>query len=200
MPESVGGPVRHPAATESEAATTDEGPTDHVAADGRSRRRPSGAAADAAVVLGSMAVLGLVCGVLWWLLVEPAEFTKLESGGAMGEVELGRRFAADGWYVVLAAVAGLLAGVALTWWRSRDALLTAALLLVGAVVAAVLMEQVGQLLGPPDPRPVLAAAEVGAKVPTQLEVDAFTVYLTWPVAVLAGALVVLWGRLPDAEE
>ena len=32
---------------------------------------------------------------------------------------------------------------------------------------------------------------MGAQVPVRLEVDTFSVYLVWPVAVLAGALVVL---------
>ena len=44
----------------------------------------------------SLLVLGVVCGVLWWLLVDPAAYTKLRDGGAMGEDDLSKQFAADG--------------------------------------------------------------------------------------------------------
>jgi hypothetical protein len=155
---------------------------------------------DAAWVLGGLLVLGVLCGVLWWLLVDPAMFTKLDSGAAMGEPQLGKRFNADGWYAVLAAIAGLLAGGVLTWWRSRSFLFTTALLVVGSAVAAAAMALVGHVLGPPDPEAALAAAKVGARVPVDLTVTAKADYLVWPIAVLFGSLMVLWPppRDPDA--
>ena len=153
------------------------------------RPRPRGARSDAAVVLGVL--LGLLGGVLWWLLVDPAAYTKTRAGGVMSEADLSRQFSADGVYAVIAAVAGLVTGLVMTWWRSRDPLLTSALLVVGAVLAAALMALTGHLLGPGDPGAALRAAKVGARVPIPLRVDAFTIYLVWPVAVLAGALVVL---------
>jgi hypothetical protein len=158
---------------------------------------------DVVAVVGVLAVLGTVCGVLWWLLVEPAEFTKLADGGTMGEVELSRRFDADGWYTVLAAVTGFLAGMVITSWRDRDFRLTTVLLVPGAAAAAALMAVVGRLLGPGDPDPVLDAADIGARVPEQLMVTADAAYFAWPIAVLLGALVVLWSApndpLPDSN-
>ena len=112
----------------------------------------------------------------------------------MGEVDLSRRFNADGWYVAVAAVLGLGSGLALSWWRSRDPLLTSLLLLVGSAVAAALMTVTGHLLGPGPTRAALAAAKVGARIPERLDVDTFVVYLSWPIAVLLGALVVLLGK------
>jgi hypothetical protein len=149
------------------------------------------------IVIGAFALLGVFAGVLWWLLVSPAEFTKLPSGGSMGEVDLGRQFNADGWYVVIAAVLGLVSGLALTWWRSRDPLLTSLLLIPGSAAAAVLMALTGHLLGPGPTRAALAAAKVGARVPERLDVDTIVVYLTWPIAVLLGSLVVLLGKDVD---
>jgi len=70
--------------------------------------RPSRAAGvDAVAVLGTFLLLGVVCGVLWWLLADPAAFTKTADGVEMSEVELIRRFDVDGWYAVIAAVAGM---------------------------------------------------------------------------------------------
>ncbi len=156
--------------------------------------RGRAAGVDALVVVGSLALLGVVCGLLWWLAVNPAEFTELKGGGAMGEVQLGKRFNADGWYVVLALVPGFLAGLALSWWRSRDPLLTSGLLLVGAVAAAAVMALVGHLVGPPNPDAVLAGGKIGAHAPVQLAVTAWSAYLAWPIGVLAGALLVLWSQ------
>ena len=177
--------------------------------------RPGGQGVrDTVVVVGTLLVLGVLAGVLWSVVVTPAEFTKLAKGGAMGEGQLGRQFGADGWYVVIAVLTGLAAGAVLSWWRSRSALVTSAALVVGATVAAIAMALTGHLLGPGDPDAALAAAKIGSQVPEALDVGTRPVwpltdylqntlpfYLAWPVGVLAGALVVLLGRgQEDAEE
>jgi hypothetical protein len=163
------------------------------------RSSPAGLGRDVAAVVGGLALIGLVCGVLWWLLVSPAEFTRLRNGGEMSEAQLARRFTSDATYVVVAAVAGLLAGLVLTWWRSRDPLVTSGLLVLGSLVAAAVMALSGHLLGPGDTRAALAAAKVGTHVPERLVVDALSVYLVWPAAVLVGALLVLLGRPPETD-
>lgn len=159
----------------------------------------SGPVADVLVVLGCFLVLGLVCGALWWLLVDPAMFTRVKSGGAMDEAQLGKRFNADGWYAVIAGVAGLVTGSVLTWWRSRDFLLTTVLLFVGAVFAAAAMALVGWVLGPPDPTTLLGSAKVGAHFPVQLKVIGNAPYLVWPIGALLGALLVLWSSSRGSE-
>jgi hypothetical protein len=160
--------------------------------------RSSGPVPDAVVVLGVFVVLGILCGLLWWLLVDPAMFTKFKTGAGMGELELSKQFDSDGWYAVIAAVTGVVAGSLLTWWRSRDFLLTTVLMVVGSAIAAAVMAETGHLLGPPDPRPILAAAAVGTRVPVQLSVTAKASYLVWPIAALVGALLVLWSSPRDA--
>ena len=166
---------------------TQQQPTD----DASGARSGGSLRGDAVVVIGILLVLGLAGGVLWWLLVDPAAYTKTRDGGVMSEAALRRQFSADGVYAVIAAVTGLVAGLVLTWWRSRDPLLTSLLLILGAALAAAVMALTGHLLGPGDPGTALREAKVGAQVPLRLEVDTFSVYLVWPVAVLAGALVVL---------
>jgi hypothetical protein len=155
---------------------------------------------DVVGVLGTLLVVGVVCGVLWWLAVDPAVFVRTRGGGgSMSEVELAKRFNADGWYAVLAIVAGFLSGLFLSWWRTRDHRLTTLLLLPGAALAAAAMAFVGRVLGPGDPNAALSQAQPGQTVPVELEVLAFSSYLTWPIAVLFGALMVLWSSpgLPE---
>jgi hypothetical protein len=163
--------------------------------------RPSRAAGvDTVAVLGTFLLLGVVCGVLWWLLADPAAFTKTADGVEMSEVELIRRFDVDGWYAVIAAVAGALAGLAVTWWRPRDYALTTALVVLGSVVAAGAMAVVGRVLGPADPEQVLSSTPLGARVPTQLVVTVDAAYLLWPITVLIGALMVLWSTPRVGEQ
>lgn len=175
--------------------------------------RPVRRGREGALVLGVFAVLGLGCGVLWSIVVTPADFTKVAGGGAMGETDLGRQFAADGWFVVIGLVTALVAGLVLAARRTRDAVLTTALMVLGSVLAAVLMSLVGHLLGPADPQAALKAARIGAKVPEALSVgtspvwplttylrDTAVVYLVWPIGVLAGALFMLLGRGPGPDE
>ncbi len=175
------------------------------------RRLRQGPGADVVVVLGTFLLLGVVCGVLWWLLVDPAAFTRSARGGAaMSEIELSKRFNADGWYAVIAIVAGFLSGLGLAWWRTRDFRLTTALLVPGAALAAWVMSVVGHGLGPDSPRVALLEAHRGQSVPVELTVNCAgaphfgalclaPVYLMWPVAVLFGALMVLWSAPGVAE-
>lgn len=160
-------------------------------------RRSDGVFQDAVAILGTYLALGVLCGLAWWLLVEPAMFTKLKGGGSMNEVELGKRFDADAWYAVIAALTGLISGGVISWWRSRDLMVTTVLLLIGAGIAATVMTVTGQMLGPGNPEAALAAAKVGEQVAVQLQVTARATYLVWPISVLIGGLVVLWSPPRD---
>ena len=149
-------------------------------------RRDSGA-----LTLVGLALVGAGCGVVWWLLVTPATFTKQRGGGAMDETELGQRFAADGWYVVVAFVAAVLCGLVVVRWHQRDSLRAVGLLLVGSVLATLAMVGIGMLLGPGNTQAALTAARPGQHVPVPLSVMSSTAYLSWPLGVALGALVVL---------
>lgn len=156
-----------------------------------------GAFADAVTVLGALVVAGALGGVLWWLLVDPAVVTKTREGATLSVLELQRQFAADGWYAVIAIVGGFLSGLGLTAWRTRDFRLTVVLLVVGAAAAAWVMATVGGALGPAEPDSVLADAKPGAQAQVPLAVTGAPFYLMWPVAALAGSLMVLWSSPVD---
>ena len=147
---------------------------------------------DAAIVIGVLLLLAVLAGLLWPQLVDPVQFTRTRQGVVSGEVQIARQFDDDGWYVVLAAIIGAVAGGVLTWWRSRDPVATVLLLVLGAAAAAWVMALVGHAVGPPSPGPLLADARIGATAPDEVKVHALAAYLVWPIAVLFGAVAVLW--------
>ncbi len=148
---------------------------------------------DAGFVLGWFAVLGAIAALVWWQVTPLAEYTRTATAGQLSEEQLGREVAADGWYVVIAAVGGLVSGVALAALRRRDPLATVLLVAGGAFLAAWVMLEVGLWVGPPDPGKALEHAATGAKVPMQLKTHARGAFLVWPITALLGVVGVLWG-------
>jgi hypothetical protein len=164
----------------------------------------SDVARDVLVVLGGMAVIGILCGVLWWALVEPSQLVRLQDAVGQDELGLSRDFSATGWYTVIALVAGLLSGLLFGFLRRRDPLVTLFLVLAGCCVAAVLMFGTGYLLGPDDPTTGLETAAVGTRADAPLELHGtlmriddlvvYTAYLAWPIGALVGLLIPLLSR------
>jgi CHASE2 domain-containing sensor protein len=150
-------------------------------------------ARDLAVVLVWFVALGVLAAVLWWQLTPLAEYTRTATSAQMDEEQLGREVSADGWYVTIAAVGGLLSGVGLLSLRRRDPLAMVVLVALGGLLCGWVMLRVGLWLGPADPAAVLRHAAVGAKVPLQLEPKASGVIYVWPITALLGAVAVIWG-------
>ena len=150
-------------------------------------------ARDLAVVLVWFVALGALAALVWWQVTPLAHYTRTATNAEMGEEQLGQQVAADGWYLVIGAVCGLLSGVALLSLRWRDPLLMVAAVTVGSLLGAWVMLRVGLWLGPADPKSVLPHAAVGAKVPLQLKPGASGVVYVWPITALLGAIGVIWG-------
>lgn len=111
----------------------------------------------------------------------------------MDPESVGRVVAVDGWFALIAAGGGVLGGVLLSAWRSRDPIATVLLVTLGACVASAAMYLLGHQLGPGDVDAALRGAALGDRVPTELAPQARGVYLVWPVAALLATLMVLWG-------
>lgn len=149
--------------------------------------------ADAALVIGWFVVLGVIAAVVWWQLTPLAEYTRTATNAEMDEQQLGVQVATDGWYLTIAAVGGLLSGIALLSLRRRDPVAMVLFVTLGSLLAGWLMIRVGLWLGPADPKHVLPHAAVGDKVPLQLKPLAHGVVYAWPITALLGAVGVVWG-------
>jgi hypothetical protein len=148
---------------------------------------------DALLTLVTMALVGVVAGVLWSQLADPVVATRTAEGIGSGEADLARQVSADGWFAAIGFAGCLVAGVVLTLWRRTDEVATLLALVAGAVLAAWLCSNVGALLGPDPATQTLADAAVGTRAEDQLQVHTWVVYLAWPFGAVVGSLLVLLG-------
>lgn len=147
--------------------------------------------AGAAYTAVAFAVGGALAGVIWEARWTPP------SGQAVGGVfyldglhGLPDAFSGTGQYVVVAAIAGLLLGIGAAF-VPRDPRLIGVGVLVGSLLAAVLMAQVGHALGPPDPHALAKTLPDHSPLVADLTISGVSPYLTWPTASIVGFLVAL---------
>ncbi len=143
-----------------------------------------------------MLALGVVGGLLWWWLAEPAEWEVTEQGIILTEDAARGQFAVVVTFVAVGAVLSLVWGWAAGRSLRELGWVLVPVLAVVAGAAAVIAWQVGLLLGPPDPRDV-ADPSLGDRLPSQLEVDAVAAFLVWPMFALLGLLVSAWLNRTD---
>ncbi|ROR92016.1 hypothetical protein EDD33_2897 [Nocardioides aurantiacus] len=147
---------------------------------------------DAAVVLVWSLAAGVVGALVWWQVTPLPQATATPDGPALTARELAGQVAVDGWFAVVAAVLGLVSGVVLLAWRRRDPLLSVALVVLGAALAAQVATRLGGVLGPADPATVLDGRAEGAQAPLQLALQAPGLVWVWPAAAALGALLHLF--------
>jgi hypothetical protein len=121
-------------------------------------------------------------GILWWLVAPVARLHYVDGSVLLSEGEGESAVAADGWFAVCAAVAGLVCA-ALVFARLRRARIGALVgLAVGGLLAAVLAWRLGVLLGPGSIRDSIKGLHSGAFFDGPLDVSAKGVLLLWPLA------------------
>jgi hypothetical protein len=144
----------------------------------------------AAIVVGA-ALLGIAGGLVWAAVAPRALFMASAPGVAyVVNPETSAFIAADGWFSVVAAVGGVIIGVAgyLIGVR-RYGPVPAAGVLAGAIAAAFTASWTGQHIGLTAFRHELAAAKAGALIRQPVVLGAHGALAFWPLA--AGAAVVV---------
>ncbi len=154
---------------------------------------------DVAWVVGTFVLLGVVGGVLWWLLAEPPYFVRTDTTAVMGQAELGKRIPVDGIFVSIGALGSAVLGFALMAWRRRDPLLVLLAGVVASVLAGFVALKLGEHLGHRDVQALVEQAKLGAKVRDTLDVITGWVLLAWPVGFLVAAVSSLLGSSKDGS-
>jgi LPXTG-motif cell wall-anchored protein len=151
----------------------------------------------AALLVGVLAVAGVLLGLLWFGIAPRAQFTITASGPqVIGRPSEELLAGDDSLYTLLVAGLGLLAGLAAWLVRRRRGLAGLLGVTLGMLVADALAWQVGELLGPGPSKAELARA--GARVTTALHLAALPALAIGPfAAVLVYLLAALWNRAED---
>jgi hypothetical protein len=140
-------------------------------------------------------VVSAVAGAfLWNALVDPAEMVRIGDSGQTPESELVKEFGADALYSLIAAVGGFLLGFVIEFRRRGDVIIRVFGVATFSCLAAAVMAGVGFLIGPDDPQTVLAGLGEGGSAPYRLVAHSWAAYLVWPIASLAGMLLLLLFR------
>lgn len=161
---------------------------------GHGRSAVRGAVLSAVVLVVLVAAAGALAGVVWeWAWSPPQGVVAHREFVPTDEAGLRAEFAGTGWYVVVAAAAGLLVGAGVALLADRRPLVALGSLVVGTALGAWLMRVVGVALGPDDPSAAARTAKAGAHVPDVLGVSGFSPYLAYPTGALVALAVLFLG-------
>ncbi len=147
----------------------------------------------AGIVVAVFAAVGVLAGVVWEWLWTPPVGVVVDHEWLLDLAGLRAEFTATGVYVIVASVAGLLVGALCGLFLDRAELVTLVAVLAGAALAGWVMVQVGQVLGPPDPRVLAETARNGTRLPSDLTIVGKSPYIAFPVGATLGLAVVLLG-------
>lgn len=138
-----------------------------------------------------MLVLGVVAGLLWLWLANPAAYEVTDQGTVLDEQASKGRFGVIVTFVLISIVIaflwGFFAGRVL---HDRGWVMVPAFALV-AVAAGLIAWKTGSILGPPDPATV-KGAKLGDFIPQRLTIDAAAPFLVWPIFALAGQFLAVY--------
>ncbi len=143
---------------------------------------------EAVAMVAILAAAGAAAGWLWFKLWDPPPGVVFQQTWFPDPWDAGQRsvFTATVSYVVIAVVLGLALGAALALLFHRSELVTLAAVIVGSVVAAWLMYEVGVQLSPPDPRTLAETAADETRLPGALMLPGKSPFFALPVGSLVG--------------
>lgn len=150
----------------------------------------SGAAVQAVVFVAVFALSGALAGVLWEALWDAPDGVAYQDQWFLEPAGPDHAFAGTGWYVVVAVLAGAVTAFALAWWWPRHALVGFGAIVVGSVLAAWVMFQVGHALGPPDPRVLAVGEDDLTPIPSDLRLAGGSAYAAFPIGAMLACVYV----------
>lgn len=144
-------------------------------------------------------VAGIPTALVWWLLAPVPLLVVRGDGVFLAQAETETAVAADGWFALCTATAGLVAAL-VVFARIRRARVGALLgLTVGGLAAALLTWRLGVLLGPDSIRSTARGLADGTRFDGPLELSARGVLLAWPLVSVVAYFALIAGLEPPAH-
>jgi hypothetical protein len=150
-----------------------------------------------AVIVGSV-LAALLVGLLWWVVTPLPQLVTRTDGVFLtgGETEVA--VAADGWFAVCSATAGLVTAL-VVFARMRRARLGPLLgLALGGLAGAVVAWRLGVALGPGDIRETIKGLAPGSHFDGPLKLSAHGVLFAWPLTSTVAYFALTAGLEPKA--
>lgn len=139
----------------------------------------------------AVALLGAPIGLLWAAVAPKVSVVRTSEGLNLLSAQTKAFVGADGWFLVIGLLAGVLCGV-LAWRFGRSRSLATVLgLTVGGVLAAVIAWRVGHLVDVPRLAATLRSLSGKPIIDPTLDLRAKGVLFAWPFAAVAAFLVLL---------
>ena len=151
-------------------------------------------AVEAAAILVLFAVVGAVAGVVWEWLWTPPSGVVFHHRWYPDETWVRGLFSGTGWYVLVAVVAGLVAGVVSALAFHRRELVSLVAVVAGSLLAGFVMWHLGTALGPADPRHAAATMADYKPLIGKLTTSGGSYRIAFPVGALLGLGAVFLGR------
>ncbi|MGZ4638512.1 MAG: hypothetical protein ACXV2J_05565 [Actinomycetes bacterium] len=156
-----------------------------------------------AVVTASVAAAGIPVAVVWWLIAPLPQLVVRAGSIYYTEANTEYAVAADGWFAVCTATAGLVAAL-VVFARARHARLGPLVgLAAGGLLGAVVAWRLGVHLGPGGARDTAKGLADGTRFDGPLQLGARGVLFAWPLASVVAYFALTAGleppELPDAD-
>ncbi|WP_169570411.1 hypothetical protein [Nocardioides insulae] len=156
------------------------------------------------LVLLVFTAVGAACGYLWAEIWDPATGVVIDHTWYPSPWETGQQaqFDATGWYVVIAAAAGLVLGLLAALIAAGSELVMLVTVLLGSLLGAWTMRWVGLAQGPPDPQHLAASLPDNSTLPSAMELWGPATWLAFPFGAMLALTIVflLLGRTRLPEE
>lgn len=152
-----------------------------------------------ALVAAALLVAGVPVAVVW-RLVAPLPRLVVNTGGVFfAEQNAEYAVAADGWFAVCSATAGLVAAL-VVFARARHSRVGALVgLAVGGLLGSVVAWRLGMILGPGDALVTANGLDVGTRFDGPLRLSALGVLFAWPIAAVVAWFALTAGLEPPEQ-
>jgi len=149
---------------------------------------------DLAYLLVVFGGLGVIAGLLWWLVTPLPYYAAIGGQVSMDSVQLMKRANSDVYFILISVGAGVLGGLATATRRVGNPLLWVLLILIGSGLASIVMWQFGELLSPRGLSELLKQLKPGQTLVVPLRLEAKPALLALPATALCVTTAVLWIR------
>ncbi len=150
-------------------------------------------------VIAGSAVLGAALGLLWWFWAPRLELIASPHGALLVDEEPEEFISSDGRFALIVAVAGLVVGFTMWFWRSKRGPVLLVSLALGGLASSVVMWQLGEEAARVNGRDLISKVELGSSVSVpivQLHATGL-LFLQALLAVVTYVVCASWSREPE---